>query len=354
MSKQRALKAINFKTTDRIPSMDMIEHPEFIKKISKIDPFIDPFNAMLETMKKIDIDMMIEVPKHSISFKENESKKITESGNIVTKWSYTGSLWEEDYKFLSEQEVLDYNPFEDVKEKVRVCSKKYRDESLYNSSIDYLNVGNTSLMTGIYYTTLFQFFIMTFGWEMFLITAAMEGEKFKHTIDLFTEFSIQNTEQWAKTIDSPIVLCHDDIAIARGLVFPPEWYRKNIFPSYERIFEPFKKAGKKILFVSDGNYLDVIDDIFALGVDGVMVQNETDLKTIIKKYGKTKIIIGNVSTEIITYGTKEDIYKEVKRCTDLGKDCEGYFIKAAGELPHNVPIDNMEYYFDFCKTLGKR
>jgi hypothetical protein len=318
-----------------------------------MDPFEQPVEALLLTLEKLDIDWTIGVPKKAVAFGEDETRKVSEDGNVVTQWSYSGSLWEDDHVFSSEEEVLGYDPFGDNEGKVRVCSKKYRDNALNEAVEDYRLTGNTTLATGIYYTTLFQFFIMAFGWEMFLTTAATEPERFQHTIELFTRFSLENTKKWAKS-EIPVFFFHDDIAITRGLVFPPSWYRKNIFPSYERILDPVRKSGKKIIFVSDGNYQEVIDDIFALGVDGVMVQNEIDMSDIMKKYGRDKVVIGNISTRIITEGNKEDIRREVQRCVDIGKDSPGYFIKASGELPHNIPVENMDWYFEYCRSLGRR
>lgn len=274
-------------------------------------------------------------------------------GQYITEWGFSGSLWEKDYSFKSEEEVLKYNPFEDIEERVRIVGKKYRQESIDVAVEGQKLAGDTTLVTGLYYTMLFQCFIMAFGWEMFLITAAAEPERFKNTIELFTRFSANNAEEWAET-DIPVFFCHNDLAVSRGLVFPAEWYRVNIIPNYERIFEPIKKSGKKVIFVSDGNYSELIDDIFAVGVDGIMIDNYVELEPVLRKYGDKKVIVGNASTQVLTEGSKEDVYREVKRCADLGKRYPGYFFKSAGDLPQNIPLNNIEYYFEICNQLGKR
>jgi uroporphyrinogen-III decarboxylase len=181
----------------------------------------------------------------------------------------------------------------------------------------------------------------------------LEPERFAHTIDLFTEFSIRNVKEWLKE-DIEVMFCHDDLSLSRGLVFPKEWYHKYIFPNYERIFDPIKKAGKKIIFVSDGNYTQLIDDLFAVGVDGLIVDNYVELDPVIRKYGKEKVICGNVDSRILTEGSIESVKKEVKRCMDIGKKYPGYFIRAAGDLPHNIPLENIECYFDSCREMGRR
>ncbi|MBN2557518.1 MAG: hypothetical protein JXB33_02045 [Clostridia bacterium] len=352
MSRERAVKAMNLETTDRVPAQEWVDHPEFIRKTTGLDPFEQPEKAIIELIKKLDIDWYVAIPEKSHKFSAGESSRI-EDGVHYTEWGFTGSQWEEDGVFRDEDEILEYNPLEDNTGRVRIVSEEYRknrlDECIRGSRL----AGDSALVTGLYYTTLFQCFIMAFGWEMFLVTARTEPERFRRKIELFTEFSVRNIKEWVVS-GSEVIFCHDDLALTRGLVFPKEWYRDNIFPGYERIFEPIRKAGKKLIFVSDGNYTELIDDLFAVGVDGLIVDNYVDLGPVLEKYGKSKVICGNVDSRILTCGTREDVRREVGRCMDLGKKYPGYFIRAAGDLPHNIPLENIEQYFDSCKKLGQR
>lgn len=352
MSKERALKAMNLESTDRVPCQEWIDHPAFIKKVTGIDPFEYPTEAVVKLLKVLDIDWYVGIPEKSRKFEGNETSK-TEDGVKYTEWGFTGSQWEEEHVFADEEDVLSYNPFEDIAGRVRIVTEKYRRDRINDCLKGQPLAGDSTLVTGLYYTTLFQSFILAFGWELFLITARLEPERFKKTIELFTEFSIHNVNEWLKE-DIDVMFCHDDLSLSRGLVFPKEWYIENIFPSYERIFDPIRKAGKKIIFVSDGNYTELIDDIFAAGADGLIIDNYVDMGPVLDKYGSGKIICGNVDSRILTAGTMDDVRKEVKRCMDLGKQYPGYFIRAAGDLPHNIPLENIECYFDSCKELGQR
>ncbi len=66
------------------------------------------------------------------------------------------------------------------------------------------------------------------------------------------------------------------------------------------------------------------------------------------------MIIGNIDTRILTFGTKEQIFREVKRCTDTGRNCPGYFFAVGNHIPHNVPLENALYYLDLIKKFGRR
>ena len=105
-----------------------------------------------------------------------------------------------------------------------------------------------------------------------------------------------------------------------------------------------KEHKKKVLFTSDGNYSEFIDDIVACGVDGFVLEPTTDMKYMAEKYGKTHVIVGNADTRILLSGTKDDIEAEVRRCMDIGKDCPGFFMAVGNHIPANTPVENALYY----------
>lgn len=349
MSKERFLKAVRLERVDRVPCNEWIDHPAFVKKLTGIDPFIDPSLAVIESIRLLDVDWYVGLPKRSFKFEADESKKDLGKGRYVSEWGFTGSGWSMEHAFHSDEDVLAYNPLEK-----KSYTERQADYAAAIASIkaDQALVGESCYISGLYYTTLFQWFILTFGWEMFLLTAAAEPKKFKQTIAWFTELSVEYAAAFAES-DLPVFYCHDDLSITRGLVFAPEWYRENIFPNYERIFDPIKKAGKKIVFVSDGNYVELLDDLVAVGVDGVMVDHFVDIEQVLTRYGGKILVAGNADIAKLTFGTPEDIRKDVARCMEYGRKYPGYVIKVTGDLPHNIPLENIEAYFKYCQEYGR-
>ena len=68
--------------------------------------------------------------------------------------------------------------------------------------------------------------------------------------------------------DVPVIMVHDDMVWTSGAIFRPAWYRRHVFPNYRRLFAPLLDSGKKIIFTSDGNYSEFIDDLAGAGVHG--------------------------------------------------------------------------------------
>ena len=350
MSRDRLLKAMRLEQTDRVAQNEWMDHPEFVLKHTGIDPYEQPEKAVVETIRKFDIDWYVALPKRANRFDGSETSRKVGDGAYITKFGFTGSYWKHaESEYADDETVYGYDP--------RPAETKEQREARFAGTVgaiqkDQESVGGLCYISGLYYTTLFQWFILTFGWEPFLAAAASEPKKFEAVIERFTQMSVEYAAYFAKT-ELPIFYCHDDLAITRGLVFPKEWYIKNIFPAYERIFEPLKKAGKPVIFVSDGNYLEIIPEILAAGADGLVIDHFTDMDAIMKQYGGKHPICGNVHIDALTYGTRDDVKKEVLRCVAYAKRYPGYIIRVSADIPHNIPLENLETYFDCVNEYGR-
>jgi hypothetical protein len=289
-----------------------------------------------------------------VRFEPGQTTRTSKDGVVRTEWGFTGSVWEDHSQFADVDDVLAYRPLDDAlgAQRVKWVSRSFFKQTLATVRDSRRIAGDACLVSGIYYTTLFQYGILAFGWEHFLTAAAAEPKRFAVVLDQFTELSTMNVADWVDD-DCPVLFFHDDIAMTRGLVFSPDWCRRELLPRYDRILQPARDAGKKLVFVSDGNYMDLIDDLFALGVDGVMIDPTNDLRTVIDGHPDA-IVIGNADTLLLTHGSPQDVRREVARCVELGKDMPGYFLKASGDLPHTIPMANIGAYFQAKAELGRR
>ena len=207
-------------------------------------------------------------------------------------------------------------------------------------------------MTGIY-TTLMSGLIDILGWDMLLLSAGVDHRRFGELTNRYAKWIGRYFAALADA-DVPVVMVHDDIVWTAGAFIAPEWYREFIFPNYKRFFEPLRASGKKIIYTSDGNYTEFIDDLAACGVDGFVLEPTTDMAQIAEKYGKTHVFIGNADTRILLSGSRDDIRREVERCMDIGKKCPGYFLAVGNHIPPNTPVENALYYNEVYEKLSRR
>jgi hypothetical protein len=206
--------------------------------------------------------------------------------------------------------------------------------------------------TGIYHT-LMSGMIAVFGWDMLLTAAGEDLQAFGEVVNRYAKWMQRYYDAMAES-DAPIVWCHDDMVWTEGAFLPPSWYREFIFPNMKKMFAPLVEAGKKIIFISDGDYTEFAKDVADCGVTGFWFEVFTDLDYMIENFGQTHVLIGNGDCRPLTFGTKEDVRREVHRCMDKGRHCPGYFMCINGHLPPNVPVENALYYYDVYCELSKR
>lgn len=251
--------------------------------------------------------------------------------------------------FEDPEDALKFDPWEvygerDKKSIVKDFMKHYMDNCAQNP--DAVN------MTGIY-TTCMSGLIEIFGWDILLSAAGLDPNGFGEVADRYSSWIGQYFEGLAET-NVPIVVVHDDIVWTEGAFMHPDWYRKYIFPNYKKLFAPLIESGKKIMYTSDGNYTEFVDDLAGCGIHGFIMEPITDMKYIAEKYGKTHVFIGNADTRILLGGTKEEIRAEVKRCMDIGKKYPGFFMAVGNHIPSNTPVENALYYNEVYEEMSKR
>jgi hypothetical protein len=320
-------------------------HYELIKKITGIDGIKQPDEAAKAIMKEWEFAINWNVLIHSQVF----GQWLTSMGHAV--YAHGGTDWNENIStpFKDEEEVFNF----DLCEKVGAAdigewTKKFNEN--YLSQCDYY--GDIVQMTGIY-TTCMSGLIAIFGWDWLLACAGSDPARFGEVTNRYCDWMSRYYQALAES-DAPVVMIHDDIVWTEGAFIHPDWYRKYVFPNYKKMFQPIIESKKKILYTSDGDYTEFIDDIADCGVNSFVLEPLTDMRYVAEKYGKTHSFIGNADTRVLLYGTKDDIYNEVKRCMDIGKKYPGFIMAVGNHIPANTPVDNCLYYNDFYMQLRKR
>ena len=147
----------------------------------------------------------------------------------------------------------------------------------------------------------------------------------------------------------PVLMMHDDITWTSGKFASREWYDRNVLPYLKQLLEPCKRAGKKILFTSDGDYGEFTDAIVDSGADMLFFEPGSDMEGFAKRHGKTHGFVGDVDTRVLLTGTKEDIEREVRRVMRFGKEYPGFVCAVGNHIPPNTPVDNALWYDEFYR-----
>ncbi len=325
MSYERGIAAIRLQATDVIPHTQYVTHPEWVAQLQQRAG--RPEASVLELL---DFDFTFSTDRPQI-----DRGRWTDMGHAV--WQADGSDYRQPVEspFHDPEEIYALDPFEeygpvDLDQQVEI----YQARADANREIDCVIPGGT-------YRSVVSWAIDAFGWENLLLAAGTDAHRFGEALNRWADYLMQYVQAWAKT-DIEVFLTHDDIVWTSGGIFSPEMYRTYVFPNLKRYWDCVKDAGKKVMFCSDGNYTEYVDDIAAAGADGFIFEPTTDLEYICRTYGRTHAIVGNADCRILTFGTPDEVRAEVKRCMDLGRDCPGFFFAVGNHIPPNVPVENAD------------
>lgn len=216
-------------------------------------------------------------------------------------------------------------------------------------------IGEVGMYYPLFYTTLFMWGVEVLGWEVFMIAAAQEPDRFHdHFLLPCVAKSKAIVTEMAGASDRPFVFVHDDLADAKGPVFQPRWYQDYIFPHYPEIWSEAKRMGKKVIFVTDGNIEAFLPQLIDAGVDGLMFENPAvSLDAVIEHFGQPgRFLIGGIETVKLTFGSPVEVRQMVMELHEKTIDCPGFAMAGCGGLHGNIPPENLEAYFDARAEIG--
>ncbi len=159
------------------------------------------------------------------------------------------------------------------------------------------------------------------------------------------EYRFEKVVQAIEHSDLPEGVCivNDacDIAYKTGLIFPPDFLRRSFIPGYTRLCEAVHRKGHKVLFHSDGNLWDILDDLVSAGIDLLHPLEPLagmDPARVHKRYPHL-ILCGTIDvSQLLPFGTEQEIADQVVRNIEA---TEGRIMVGSSTEVHNeVPLEN--------------
>ena len=209
------------------------------------------------------------------------------------------------------------------------------------------------VVPGGYYKTIVSGAIASFGWEM-LLTAAVDLSRFERVLDSFFRLALHHVRAWAQT-SIEVFISHDDMVWTEGPFLSPDFYRSVIFPRYRALWTVLREAGKRVLFCSDGNWTQFLDDIAEAGAHGFIFEPMVSLDAAIERYGQTHVIVGSkVDCRTLTFDSKDAIRAQVDATLESAMRCPGFIFAVGNHIPSNVPLDNAQFYIEYLRAHWTR
>jgi uroporphyrinogen-III decarboxylase len=195
------------------------------------------------------------------------------------------------------------------------------------------------------------------GLELFSMAMYDDPSTVSRILEEYSHWQHMVSKVYATHDLGPAYQISCDIGYKGSLLFDPNFLRKEMIPRLKYELEPIKNAGKKVVLHSDGDITEFLDDLIDAGIDGVNPIEPTagmDLSAVKKRYGKNLVFVGNGDPNVITYGDREAVRGEVKRCFSAAAAGGGYFFDTgAGEVMPGLPWENVNTLFEAIREFGE-
>jgi hypothetical protein len=181
-------------------------------------------------------------------------------------------------------------------------------------------------------------------------------QKLKHYIDLRKRKLFAAAKLSAET-DFDIFFICDDTALKGTTMINPKYHRELIIPAYKEAIKILKKAGKYVCFHSDGftePYFEGLIEAGFSGIESLEPMAGMDLGYLKETYGDKTCLIGNLDvSQLLPYGTTNDVIKNVKACIQSGAQGGGYMLSACTDITNACKVENILTMISTAKKYGK-
>ena len=128
----------------------------------------------------------------------------------------------------------------------------------------------------------------------------------------------------------------------------PDVYRKVIIPRYAELWKPLHETGKKVLFCSDGKFMEFAGDLAEAEADGFIFEPCNDFDFMVRNFGSTKCLIGSfVDCRDLTLGHWEKVRRDIDMTFECLRGCAGAIVAVGNHLPPNIPEEMLDRYFEY-------
>ncbi len=352
---KRVRDSIYFDDPDMVPIGDIFIWQDFIdnwRKHFELDDSVDIF-------KYYDHDIVLCTPNidplidNVLELEKTKDYVIYKGGfGSVLKLEFSQPIPDFIKYAVDDINDLERFRFEDPHDKKRYCdrfaaSDQYDLEIPFNEQIkDYRNefciFGNICEARETVWRIM--------GMENEFMAIVDHPDKLKIFADRAADFNIELGKAQLENEDISGIIVYGDIGYKNGLLISPKDWRQIYLPPLKKICQALKKYGKPVIYHTDGNYLDVMEDLIDAGFDALH-PNEAkagiDVVRLREKYENRIAYLGNIDAAGVLPKSKDTIKKEVIYKLKAAKG--GGYIPGGDDIPASVSPGNYDYFMKVLK-----
>jgi uroporphyrinogen decarboxylase len=349
---ERILKTIEHEEPDRVPAFESAFTNNTIIKHYGIDPrTTGGYKGSYEFFNKAGIDLVLSfVSLFPRKFLEGGKGFIDEYGRIMKFELYKDGTQIMAYHGGHFKSFEDYESWEQPDPNLKMRLSQFLSGRKIQKKMN--DVVFSIPATGSLMESTWQ----AFGIETFSRILGHD-KQIKRIFDDRGSFTLELVKILAEN-DAQIVLLWDDYGFKNGLFMSPRLYRKYIFPWIKKICDAAHKRDCKILLHSDGDLMEIFEDIIKCGVDALNPIESTtanpdyDIFKLNEKYGDKITFVGNLSPIMLAMGEISEIEDYAKKLIRELAPGGGYIFSSGHSINPAVTVDRFEAMQNIKRKYG--
>ena len=179
------------------------------------------------------------------------------------------------------------------------------------------------------------------GFDEAMFDFADECDELQMLIDKVCDYNVRQMELICKKEKSPYIAVGDDLGMQQGLAIGPVRWRKYLKPAFKRIYDVCAAHGKLVYMHTDGDIIDIMNDIVDTGVSMVNPQYRANGIDRLVEVCKGKIpIMLDLDRQLFPYATPNEMRDHAREAV------EKLYLPEGGlginlEFGFDTPIDNI-------------
>ncbi len=240
--------------------------------------------------------------------------------------------------------------------KVKETMRRVDDSVEIKKMMDYYERISPYIFPVLAFGGIFDTLWQSMGFNNFAYHYQKNSKLYQEIIKYFAELALIRVESVIEATGSRagILNINDDIAFkGRPMISPKRW-EQNIGKYYKEICSIIKDAGMKTTLHSDGDVTIIVPVLKRVGFCGVQGwEGGADPLKVNEKYPDFVINgFGDIS-QIIPFGSKEEIFNHVKELMDALKENRHFIIGPSTVIYEGIPFENVEYFIEATRRYGK-
>ena len=194
------------------------------------------------------------------------------------------------------------------------------------------------------------------GLELFCYAYYEDPELVSNWLEALVSHEIKRVHATADPELSPVALIYADIADKNATYFSPAFLRRELFPRLKRLVDAWHTHGIKVIYHSDGNLWEVLDDFLQAGLDGINpleVLAGMDPCAVKAQYPQFTLMGGIDCSALLPFGTTEEVTQAVKRAIDGAAPSGGLILGSTTEIHPACKLENVLTMWDTTLTHGR-